>query len=366
MNNWREDAQPVWPEVASATRRIPADTRDRNRRETQVFPAGGAAPADGDPAAATDRTTRLPSAAAETQLLRGIPRQSENEPDTELLSSLISEARTRPFPAPADRPTVRDPWQEDAGAAGHTHDPHEVTVQLDAVQLGDGLLRQAPGRPAGTPEPSSDGPVFVDASGRRSRRFRRIGMAVGLACAGYAVVIVSTVLSGNSNAPWLPVPGQQDDRPAGQVDTSPQPAEPAPPTGTGTTLPTGTPTAGATAVPSSGTGATAPGATAGPAAPDASADPAATPVRPTASNAPGTGVTDPTPAKPSAAPTTPAPDPTPTDVATTAPADPSGGTDGAGTDTVAEGQVTPQPVAESPAAPPAPTVPLAPSPEYVL
>ncbi|MCZ9338636.1 hypothetical protein NGM37_12700, partial [Streptomyces sp. TRM76130] len=65
--------------------------------------------------------------------------------------------------APAASP--RDPWQEGdgvfgmsgAGATGGTsgtggtggaadheqHDPHEVTVQLDAVQLGDGVLRRA-------------------------------------------------------------------------------------------------------------------------------------------------------------------------------------------------------------------------------
>src|SRR5690606_40866424 len=102
----------------------------------------------------------------------------------------------------------------------YTHDPHEVTVQLDAVQFADGVLRRTPGVQPEAPEPS-EGPVFVDESGRRGRRYRRIGLAVGLACAGYAVVIVATLLSGNSDAPWLPVPGQEADAPAGQVDTSP-------------------------------------------------------------------------------------------------------------------------------------------------
>ncbi|BFO22016.1 hypothetical protein SHKM778_84040 [Streptomyces sp. KM77-8] len=46
--------------------------------------------------------------------------------------------------------------------------------------------------------------MFVDESGRRSRLYRRIGMAVGLACAGYAVVMVATLLSGNSDAPGCP------------------------------------------------------------------------------------------------------------------------------------------------------------------
>jgi hypothetical protein len=134
----------------------------------------------------------------------------------------------------------------DAGAAaGHTHDPHEVTVQLDAVHLGDGvLLRADRGHRRRGPEPS-DGPVFVDASGRRSRLYRRLGILIGVACAVYAVVIVSTLLSGDSDAPWMPVPGQQEGAPAGQVDTTPLPSRSGPPSGTGAADPQATPSAGA-------------------------------------------------------------------------------------------------------------------------
>ncbi|MFI8486279.1 hypothetical protein [Streptomyces rubrogriseus] len=178
---------------------------------------------------------------------------------------------TRAFPAPAPAPAplpvppsspgpataaLRDPWQatpdtdDDAGtgtgAAGHTHDPHEVTVQLDAVHLGDGvLLRADSGHRKRGPE-ASDGPVFVDASGRRSRLYRRLGILVGIACAVYAVVIVSTLLSGNSDAPWMPVPGQEEGAPAGQVDTSPAPSQSAQPSGTANaTTPQATPSADA-------------------------------------------------------------------------------------------------------------------------
>ncbi|MBD2818188.1 hypothetical protein ID867_10915 [Streptomyces parvulus] len=109
-----------------------------------------------------------------------------------------------------------------------------MTVQLDAVQLGDGVLRRADGPRHATKGPEgSDGPVFVDASGRRSRLYRRLGIAVGVACAVYAVVIVSTLLSGNSNAPWLPVDGQQEGKPAGQVDTTPLPSQSVLPSETG-------------------------------------------------------------------------------------------------------------------------------------
>ncbi|MEV5429604.1 hypothetical protein [Streptomyces sp. NPDC052701] len=380
MKNWREDAQRVWPEAASATKEIPAGGRGRDRGDTQVLPEG-AVPADGDAAGAAKRL----ASAAETRLLPGIPRQSEGEAATEVLSSVSGAAPaatgspdtevlgggTRPLPA-AGRPAVRDvrdPWQQDAGTAGHTHDPHEVTVQLDAVQLGDGFVRRAGGAPGAGPASSSDGPVFVDASGRRSRRFRRIGMAVALACAGYAVVIVATMLSGNSDAPWLPVPGQQDDRPAGQVDTPPRPARSGPPAGTGTTAPGGTPPTGTATTPPPGAAATVPGVTANPAGPGTDPDPAPAPVRPATPKPSGGGVTDPAPTKPTepADPSaTPDPEPTPTAEPTTGPTGTPDGGGSDGTGTVAGGQATPPPAAESPAGQPAPPAAPAPSPEHVL
>ncbi|MFF3333350.1 hypothetical protein ACFYWX_28000 [Streptomyces sp. NPDC002888] len=36
---------------------------------------------------------------------------------------------------------------------------------------------------------SAEGPVFVDTSGRRSKLLRRIGLLLGVACLGYAVVL---------------------------------------------------------------------------------------------------------------------------------------------------------------------------------
>ncbi|MFI8346752.1 hypothetical protein [Streptomyces sp. NPDC085596] len=115
------------------------------------------------------------------------------------------------------------------------HDPHEVTVQLDSVHA-DGAT---PADRAGGTD-ASDGPVFVDESGRRSRTFRRLGLLVAGLCAGYAVVIGVTLLSGSSDAPWLPVP-QKEDKPASRVDSSPVPSASAPAapgkggrTGTGT------------------------------------------------------------------------------------------------------------------------------------
>ncbi|NYV79035.1 hypothetical protein HW445_32605, partial [Streptomyces sp. UH6] len=108
------------------------------------------------------------------------------------------------------------PW-ETADRAGHTHDPNEVTVQLDGVgREVEEELEAASASPGGAVlGEGADGPVFVDESGRRSRRYRRIGIGVGVACAVYAVVIVATLLSGNSHAPWMPVPGRQQEQGTG-------------------------------------------------------------------------------------------------------------------------------------------------------
>ncbi|MET7362657.1 hypothetical protein ABZS76_30105 [Streptomyces sp. NPDC005562] len=110
-------------------------------------------------------------------------------------------------------------WREDA-LPGHTHDPNEVTVQIDGLGRQLAELHAEPGR-----EGAADGPVFVDETGRRGRRYRRIGMIVGVACAGYAAVIVATLFSGNSSAPWVPMPDPKDDKPASKVDTPHRPTD---------------------------------------------------------------------------------------------------------------------------------------------
>ncbi|MFJ5263510.1 hypothetical protein ACIQAC_23910 [Streptomyces sp. NPDC088387] len=226
------------------------------------------------------------------------------------------------------------------GYAEHSHDPHEVTVQLDAVQLGAAAAVRAV--PRGGHE-GSDGPVFVDETGRRSRRFRRIGIAVAVACAVYAVVIVGTLMSGNSNAPWLPVPGQQEGQPAGQVDTSPVPERSAEPTDPGATAPGSTPTATDGPLPSSGAGLATPDDVATSAAPGTSADPG--PTKTGDATKPGTGPTDADPDPSVPVTNSPDPDPDPTETVTTSP-DPttseggaaSGGTGtGTGSDTTANG-----------------------------
>ncbi|MFM9367012.1 hypothetical protein [Streptomyces sp. Da 82-17] len=99
-------------------------------------------------------------------------------------------------------------WREDV-LSGRTHDPSGVTVQIDGV--GRRLRGPAPSAPAG-------GPVFVDESGSRGRLLRRAGWVVGLACAGYAGVLGVSLLTGTSDAPWMPGIGKEYDEPAGRAE----------------------------------------------------------------------------------------------------------------------------------------------------
>ncbi|MES5823653.1 hypothetical protein [Streptomyces sp. RG80] len=244
------------------------------------------------------------------------------------------------------RSGIADPWsdvhgvQEGHGAPGahDAHDPHEVTVQLDAVALrADNRLV---GQAGETPE-NSDGPVFVDESGRRSRRYRRIGIFVGLACAVYAIVIVMTLLSGNSNAPWLPVPGQGEGKEAGQVENSPLPGETVVPTDAGSLSPGTSPVPSDAGTPSSS--ATAPGASASAQEPGAVTDPKPTATKTTVPGPGGDPTPDPeTPTDPA---TSNPPDPTPTEEPSPDPTEtPAGDSAGTGTDTVADGAPNPAPV----------------------
>ncbi|MEV5551040.1 hypothetical protein AB0L35_33735 [Streptomyces sp. NPDC052309] len=343
--------------------------------ETQVLPAG-AGPDAGAPDVLGARIRRTRMAQEQDRNGRAGTGRAGSDPAVDRTDVLPSAAPTRAFPAPAPgaggpgpaTAALRDPWQDAGPADGseHTHDPHEVTVQLDAVQLGDGVLRQAKGGAGNGPD-NSDGPVFVDASGRRSRRFRRLGIAVGIVCAIYAVVMVSTLLSGNSNAPWLPVPGQQKDKPAGQVDTTPLPSQSAQPSSSGSAAPQVSPSAGDGTTSAPGADASAPGTsdTAGQPGTGTGSAPSASRTAPL----PGGGATDPDPTESTATP------PDPGTVAPSTPAgggepsaDPTGSTDPGGGDTgepggtAVNGAAAPSPVGAPAAASTSPSL----SPEYTL
>jgi hypothetical protein len=55
------------------------------------------------------------------------------------------------------------------------------------------------------------GPAFVDATGRRRRRVRRMGLILAAVAAGYLTLVVSTALGGPTlDAPFLPLPAPPD------------------------------------------------------------------------------------------------------------------------------------------------------------
>ncbi|MFF0202133.1 hypothetical protein [Streptomyces sp. NPDC005017] len=307
----------------------PAGSRPLPRRERRGAAHGEGAPAPGT--AGTDATdadwfgkTRGPGGASArtngsdadaTTVLPPVPsRRSPYEPGADATVVLPTDGGARrSFPdGPRTAPAPRDPWADTADVPGpaaapvQQHDPHEVTVQMDAVQLGDVTLRPVKGGVTGQ-DPAADGPVFVDETGRRSRTFRRIGMAIGLACAVYAVVIVATVLSGSSDAPWLPVP-QKDDRPAEQVDTPSPAVESADPSAGPSASQAADPSATAGTTPEPGVTAGGPSATSSAGATGTTADPDPTPTG-TSLPKPGGGATQTDP-EPTATATEPDPGPT--------------------------------------------------------
>jgi len=140
------------------------------------------------------------------------------------------------------------------------------------------------GRAPGADEPRPEHPhaaarpVFLDPSGRRQRRVRRLGRLLAIPAAAYVALLLSTALGGPSvDSPYLPLPAAGDHH-TGGTDTghrTPGTAEGGPGAGTKRTTPTtgspagrpttGTGTGGASPHPS------APGATSAPASPGATA-----------------------------------------------------------------------------------------------
>ncbi|MFF7011577.1 hypothetical protein ACFY9Y_33625 [Streptomyces fimicarius] len=207
-----------------------------------------------------------------------------------------------------------DNWREGT-RTGHTHEPNDATIQLDGLGR---QLAELPGEPA--PPDGSDGPVFVDESGRRGKTFRRLGWVLAAVCAAYAVTLVFAVLGGNSSAPWLPLSGPEEKAKAEQVEELPEPsadtvddglAEDAPEPGPSAS---GAPASGAPAgATPSATSVVVPAGSADRPSASASADPS----RPATGGGGGGGATKPAPttstAKPPVDPTPPTTEPEPSE-----------------------------------------------------
>ncbi|WP_262060486.1 hypothetical protein [Streptomyces sp. STR69] len=123
--------------------------------------------------------------------------------------------------------------------------------------------------PAAHPATGEDGsdPVFVDSSGRRGRRIRRVAYTAAALCAAYTGVLALSFMGATPFAPRtvLPVPGLPSDKP-GTVTETPRgdlPAESVAPSSGGvsvspsalpgpTALPTDPPSGGSPSAPATG------------------------------------------------------------------------------------------------------------------
>ncbi|MER7750772.1 hypothetical protein [Kitasatospora sp. NPDC097643] len=102
-----------------------------------------------------------------------------------------------------------------------------VTLHDHEPAVGEPL----PGSPAASPSTeaaeTTTAPVFVDSSGRRQRRVRRLGVLLAVPAVGYLGLLASTVLGGPTvNAPFLPLP--QPPAAAPTPAPAPEPTDPAP------------------------------------------------------------------------------------------------------------------------------------------
>lgn len=146
-----------------------------------------------------------------------------------------------------------------------------------------------------SPAISPRGPVFVDASGRRLRRVKMIGLGVVGLVAAYVILVVAAFIGGSgSSAPFLPLPAAAGPR---ETPTTPPSADPRAGL-TGPAVPVVEQSPAAVPVPVSAVTAVPPaeGAAVVPAAPAAAPAPAPTaaPAVPgTSGTATGTGATAP-------------------------------------------------------------------------
>ncbi|MET9854910.1 hypothetical protein ABZY57_18435, partial [Streptomyces sp. NPDC006450] len=138
-----------------------------------------------------------------------------------------------PFPEP---PAAHVPFPEHLA----THAPfpehpatHAPFPEHPAAQT------PSPEHPAAhTPFPASDpSPVFVDSSGRRQRRVRRLGWLLVVPAVGYVVLLLSSLFGGPTlSSPLLPLPhpSQAPDSAQSKAPTaSPKPGSGAAPKRTG-------------------------------------------------------------------------------------------------------------------------------------
>ncbi|MFD7558240.1 hypothetical protein ACFV9E_27310 [Streptomyces sp. NPDC059835] len=79
-------------------------------------------------------------------------------------------------------------------------------------------------------EPAEANPVFVDSSGRRQRRVRRLGWLLVVPAVAYVVLVLSSLFGGPAlRSPFLPAPRGVDAAPSKAPAAEPQPSASAAP-----------------------------------------------------------------------------------------------------------------------------------------
>lgn len=110
---------------------------------------------------------------------------------------------------------------QEAGSVDHPDDREDAQILWSG--RGTELIEQGGlnGRAVGKQVVEA---VFVDVSGRRGRRVRRLGWFVGMACACYAVALAGVLIDGESGAPWLRLPVAIQNKAVGPSKVRPVPA----------------------------------------------------------------------------------------------------------------------------------------------
>ncbi|CAM5576905.1 hypothetical protein ACIG0C_17780 [Kitasatospora aureofaciens] len=115
----------------------------------------------------------------------------------------VGEVPTEHFAVPA---YVAEHFAAPVRSAEHRREADDAdlpTAELPAVVS----LGEPPTDPTGPEAVPPPPPVFVDASGRRQRRIRRLGAVLAVPAGGYLALLASALLGGPTvNAPFLPLP----------------------------------------------------------------------------------------------------------------------------------------------------------------
>lgn len=149
------------------------------------------------------------------QLIKSVPVQRTTAPDATRATAPNVPAATPTAtlpnvlaPAPGSAPSIPAAKPADGQPSGPgTTQAIPVPASMPTAPLVNAAAQQG-----------GDGPVFVDASGRRGKKVRWLGWVFGLACTGFAVALVGSLLGGSARAPGLTLP---EGGKAGAVSASP-------------------------------------------------------------------------------------------------------------------------------------------------